>query len=334
MRIRFRTGSRTTPAIAWSLFAWIVLIPSIACGPAKTNPDDPSISSLPTTSTVVVPQPSSPEWTVTGEDLNIVLATPDLGVGEQRFALVLSDQQGLIKFPVVELTSYRYENGYDSDNEGPVETMLARFAEFPFRTRGIHVTTFSFDTPGNWGVKVHVPRTDGSTASAEVRFSVAEHSRSIAVGEPAPPSKNRTLSDVKSASELTTGSIIDESLYETTIADAIHRQRPFVVVFASPAFCTNAVCGPQVEVASALREKYGDKADFIHVDLYENPQEIQGDLASAIKSPLLSEWGLTSQEWTYVVSANGKVTARFENFVGEDELEQAIKVAIENAHNA
>ena len=47
-----------------------------------------------------------------------------------------------------------------------------------------------------------------------------------------------------------------------------------VVVFASPAFCVNAVCGPQVEVLSELQEVYGDRASFVHVDLYENPEEI------------------------------------------------------------
>ena len=62
--------------------------------------------------------------------------------------------------------------------------------------------------------------------------------------------------------------------------------------------------------------------------LYENPQEIQGDLNSAIETPLLEEWGLASQEWTYVVGADGIVAARFENFVGEQELEIAIEKAI------
>jgi hypothetical protein len=278
--------------------------------------------------------PAAPEWTVIGDGLDITLATTDLGVGEQRFALVLSDQHGLIKLPVVEFTTYRYPDGYDGPRQGPVENKLARFSEFPLRTRGIHVTSFSFDETGEWGVEALVPRTDGTMASAEVRFSVAEHSRSIAVGEQVPPSMNRRLADVSNVYELTTGSLADESLYRVTVADALSHQRPFVIVFASPAFCTSAVCGPQVEVVSELRAKFGSKADFIHVDLYENPQEIQGDLASAIESPLLAEWGLTSQEWTYVVGADGKVAARFENFVGADELEQAIDTVVETTHNS
>ncbi|MCH8910983.1 MAG: thioredoxin family protein, partial [Chloroflexi bacterium] len=99
-------------------------------------------------------------------------------------------------------------------------------------------------------------------------------------------------------------------------------------VFASPAFCTNAVCGPQVEVATELREEYGDRVDFVHVDLYSNPREIQGDLDKAMLSPLLEEWGLVSQEWTFIVDSDGIVTHRFENFAPKPELVEALDQSV------
>jgi hypothetical protein len=233
-----------------------------------------------------------------------------------------------VRFPVVELSSFRYPSGASGGREGPVESVLARFTEFPLGTRGIYVTEFNFDRAGTWSVEAHVPQADGSTASVEVQFTVNEEPVAVAVGEQVPRSQNRTLRDVEDVSELTTGSFHDSELYRHTIAEAVDRQRPFVVVFASPAFCTNAVCGPQVEVASELRERYGESVDFIHVDLFENPHEIQGDLSRAVETPLLDEWGLVSPEWTYVVAAGGTVAARFENFVGTEELSEAIEKAI------
>jgi hypothetical protein len=273
-------------------------------------------------------------WSVASDELNVVLATPDLGVGEQRFALVLSDLQGLVKFPVIEFASYRYPDTFSGQREGPVESTFARFTEFPFGTRGTHVAHVTFDSPGNWAIEATVPRSNGSSATAEVRFTVQERPISVSVGDAAPPSRNRTLSDVGHISELTTGSFRDEELYRSSVASAIERERPFVIVFASPAFCTNAVCGPQVKVVSELREQYAADADFIHVDLYENPAEIQGDLSRAIESPLLNEWRLISQEWTFVVGSDGLITARFENFVGVIELREALESAIEIAGNA
>ena len=93
---------------------------------------------------------------------------------------------------------------------------------------------------------------------------------------------------------------------------------------ASPAFCTNAVCGPQVEVLQELKDRYKGQANFIHVDFYDNPEEIQGDLDRARLSPAVVEWGLPSTEWSFVIDGNGIVSARFEAFATLDELEQAL----------
>ena len=329
-------GLRHTAAAALGL----VVLAATACGTSSSEqPPLAPTASVPAAGTASGnPSPIFDEplqsWTVVSDELNVVLATPDLGVGDQRFALVLSDLEGLVKFPVVKFDSYRYPDGFTSQREGPVENLIARFNEFPFGTRGTHVTHAMFGTPGDWAIEATVPRSDGSSATAEVRFTVRERPQSVSVGDTAPPSRNRTLSDVDDVSELTTGSFRDEELYRYSIAEALGRERPFVVVFASPAFCTNAVCGPQVELASELRELYEADADFIHVDLYENPQEIQGDLSRAIESPLLKEWRLVSQEWTFVIGADGRVTARFENFVGSGELSEAIESAIAMTRNA
>ncbi len=308
----------------------VLLLAATACSSSKdlASPTAPTATS-PAEDPLARFEENQHGWTVVSEELDAVLATPDLGVGEQRFALVLSDSQGLIKFPVVELASYRYTDGFEGSREGPVETMLARFELFPFGTRGIYVTELDFDSPGDWSVEATVPRTDGTAETAELRFEVLQEPKSVAVGDPAPPSKNRTLSDVSDISELTTGSHHDVELYRYSVEQAIERQRPFLVVFASPAFCTNAVCGPQVELVSELREQYAADVDFIHVDLFENPHEIQGDLSRAIETSLLEEWGLISQEWTYVIGADGIVTARFENFAGAGELTEAIESAID-----
>ena len=108
-----------------------------------------------------------------------------------------------------------------------------------------------------------------------------------------------------------------------TIAEAVESGLPTVVVFASPAFCTNAVCGPQIEVLQQLKDKYKGQANFIHVDFYENPHEIQGDLERAVISSVVREWRLPSIEWTFVIDRQGTITARFEAFATLNEVERA-----------
>ncbi len=269
------------------------------------------------------------EWTTRTEsdELRLILATPDLAPGTRRFAMVLTDGSGIVAFPVVQVSSYKYPDGSDavSGREGPVEMALARYFEFPYGTRGIHVTELTFDEAGMWGVEASVPQPDGSVATIEVLMEVHEETMSVDLGEVPPLADSRTLADVEDVSDLTTGSQRDESLYQVSLGDAIQNGKPTVVVFASPAFCTNAVCGPQVEVLSNLSATYGDAADFVHVDLFTNPKEIQGDLTRAKKTPLLDEWGLVSQEWTFVMDRDGVVVGRFENFVPELELEPSLE---------
>jgi len=303
----------------------------VACGSDEPVGEDLSSSgSLPNVSSGSTGiEPAELGWTAISEEINLVLATPDLGVGMQRFGIVLSDDTGLIKFPIVRLTSNFFPNGYDSEPDASLtESASARFYIFPFGTRGIHSALFNFERAGQWAVSAEIPRPDGSTAPFEVRFQVAESAMSVTVGQKAPPSDSRTLSIVGNISDLTTGSFRDPELYRYSIAEALERDRPLLIVFASPTFCTNAVCGPQVEIVGELREEYGDRVDFVHVDLYTNPREIQGDLSRAMLTPLLKEWGLVSQEWTFIVGSDGIVTHRFENFAPKPELIEALNQSV------
>jgi hypothetical protein len=257
--------------------------------------------------------------------LRVIFGTPDLGVGTHRVAFALTNPaEGLVRLPIVRAASYYYPRGASGPREGPVEQATARFFEFPFGTRGIYSTELALDRPGDWGLELTLPQADGGTRTTTFLFPVAQRTSAPAVGDPAPASASRTLDDAGSLAELTTSYEPDPALYGLSIADAIAEARPFVVVFASPAFCTNALCGPQVEVLSDLAARHGERANFLHVDLYENPHEIQGDLDRAVRTPVLEEWGIHTDEWTFVVDAEGRVAGRFEAFVTEKELEQTL----------
>ena len=257
--------------------------------------------------------------------LRLFLGTPDLGVGRHRVAFALTDlAQGLVRIPILHAMSYYYPEGANSPREGPVEQATLRFFEFPAGARGIYSTKLRFDRAGDWGLELSLPQADGDTRMTTFLFSVTQQTSAPAVGDYAPASANRTVGEVGSLAELTTGLMPDATLYQVSIADALAKARPFVVVFASPAFCTNALCGPQVEVLSALAARYGEHANFLHVDLYENPQEIQGDLDRAVRTPVLEAWGIHTDEWTFVVGADGRIASRFEAFVTEEELERAL----------
>ena len=151
---------------------------------------------------------------------------------------------------------------------------------------------------------------------------------SPAIGEPAPLSVNKTDQDVTDLSELTTAPVPDPDLYRMTIADAAATGRPTVVTFGTPAYCETATCGPQLDVVSSLKDKYRQRANFIHVEVYDNPNEIEGDLSRAKPSPLLEEWGLVSEPFTFVLDGEGVVAFKYEGFATMEELETGLTAAL------
>ena len=314
---------RILPLLAM-FFALLVLV---ACSD-DTPPDDASELAIPGAATPIDDPFSGgyPTYDDAESGLLIVFGTPDLGVGTSRVSFALFNDVGLISVPELDVTTRFYPEGPEGDFETVEEAQL-QFRSFPEGGRGIYTGYLTLERAGLWALDVSVPRSNGADeAPAQVVFpvQVAEEAAAPEVGEAAPVSSNRTVEDEPDLAELTTGSEPDRRLYETSIASALEQGVPFVVTFASPAYCTNALCGPQVEVLSELADEHGEAATFIHVDLYENPTEIRGDFALARRTPVLREWNIHTDEWTFVVDADGIVTARFEGFAPREEVEAAL----------
>lgn len=255
--------------------------------------------------------------------VRVVFGTPDLGVGESRVSFALFDGERIpVSAPSITGVVRHYPDGPGEAPEA-VGSGEFQYRPFPDGRRGIYTGSLALDRPGLWSLEVAVPGVDGATAVL-VPVEVAEDTVAPGIGDPAPASASRTRADEPDLSRLTTATTPDPVLYEIGIAEALAAGQAFVVTFASPAFCTSALCGPQVEVLSELAVVHGRSLAFIHVDLYENPHEIRGDLSVARRTPILEEWGVHTDEWTFVVDERGKVTARFEGFAPRAELEEAI----------
>ena len=251
----------------------------------------------------------------------VSLGTPDLSPGTHRISIVIEGPTGLIETPAMRITVL------PEDAPGEMQEVVARFSRFPDGVRGFHVTSVNFATIGRWNLILHIPSDDGFT-DIGIAVDIPLDTSAPSVGDQAPPSASRTLLDVPNIADLSTGEEPDPGLYIISLADAVEAGKPFVVVFASPGFCTNAFCGPQAEVLSEVRAIFGDLANYIHVDLYENPEQVRfGE--EPVETPILEEWGLHTDEWTFVVNAEGIVVSRFEAFAPLEEVEAALAAILE-----
>ena len=303
-------------------------------GHQPTVPPDPAAT--PEIAPPVDPATAAPAATATGEteratyapvrdgeELTVILATTILEEGTQRVAFLLTTQTGLVKDSEVVFTPV-----YLPDNQAGQE-IATRFNEWPYGTRGTFAAEVGFDRPGAWRLDISAAGPD-ATGWGTAELEVAESSPLPALGSASPLSENKTLSAFGDLALVTTDYSPDEALYQVTIREAVESPLPAVVVFASPAFCTSATCGPQVDAVSELRAKYQGQANFIHVEIYDNPDEIQGDLSRARIAPTVDEWGLSqlphwiNESWTFVLDPQGRILSRFEGFATVTELEESL----------
>ena len=259
--------------------------------------------------------------------LRVALASSDLSVGRNRVVFALIDtQSGPIRGSNVQVSTYFLSSG---GQEGPIETVTAVFREWPVSPNGIYTVELTFDRPGNWGLVTEAIDADGVRRPADTGLQIKETSSSPGLGTPAPRSDSKTLSDVEGIEQISTDRDPDRDLYEKTIAEAVESGRPLMLTFSTPAFCQTATCGPQLDVVKDIKGEYGDRAEFIHIEVFDNPHLMEGNIANGVLSPTLAEWGLVSEPWTFVVDGSGLVQAKFEAFTTRKELEEALIAALE-----
>lgn len=252
------------------------------------------------------------EGEATTDQLTIVASSPGaLAVGEQRVLMVIADPEGTLAGSSTDPATASFRSA-DGTEYPDVATEWVWGIE---DVRGFYVAEFDFDSAGMWEVSLTVEEGMAQPAT----FQVSEQAVVPEVGTPAPRSPSTTSSDAP-IDEISTDPDPDPSFYELSIADAVANGRPTVIVFATPAFCQTAVCGPMLDLVKAVAPDHPN-ADFVHVEIYENIDDPQGQL---VEVTAVTEWGLQTEPWVFVVDAGGTVSARFEGAMGAEELERAL----------
>ncbi len=180
---------------------------------------------------------------------------------------------------------------------------------------GFYAANVTFDRAGEWDVRLE--GRGGRAATSTI--NVGTIAPVPTAGQSAIASESKTI-DRFDVEDLTTDPDPDLALYEMTVADAVASGEPSVLVFATPAFCRTAVCGPIVDEVSELRPDYPE-FNFVHVEVYEPLDETDNELIPVLA---VVEWQLPSEPWVFVVDETGMITSAFEGFLTQDELRQAL----------
>ena len=200
------------------------------------------------------------------------------------------------------------------------------------QARGVYAASVGFEKAGFWRAEVTVAA-GGEEQSGTGAFAVVDQHVVPGVGQAAPRSQNLTMGsppdvprggiDSRAGSD-GTQPIPDPELHQTTVAAALDAGRPVVVVIATPVYCVSRFCGPVTDMVQELSHAYGDRATFVHIEVWR-------DFQNSVVNQAAADWIFRDQSaglnepWVFVVGGDGVITARFDNVATKAELEPLLQ---------
>lgn len=207
--------------------------------------------------------------------------------------------------------------GEESPPEGRPTAGSAAMGRGVYQAEGI-----SFDTPGIWEVEVTAEIQDRGRLVGTGAFQVLPETLVPAPGDPAPRTENLTL-DSRDApkeaidSRALTGEVPDPELHDSTVAEAIHKGVPVLLVISTPTYGVSRFCGPVTDMVQRFATEYEDRAEFIHIEVW---RDFQGSVVNQAAAEWILRKGDLQEPWVFLVGADGRVVERWDNVADEREI--------------
>lgn len=194
--------------------------------------------------------------------------------------------------------------------------------EDPDAAKSVYVVPkVDFNRPGPWLAIAMIKGKQGLEVSRVPTPVAGDKAGVPQIGERAPLIHTPTKADVGGdLAKIDTRDPHDQ-MHEVDFAEAVGK-KPIVLVFATPALCQSRVCGPVVDVAQQVADEYKGKADFIHMEVYNDNDPNKGI------RPQLRTYHLPTEPWTFLIDRHGIIRDRIEGAVGVSELEAAMRTIV------
>jgi hypothetical protein len=188
----------------------------------------------------------------------------------------------------------------------------------PDAAAAVYSTQVDFPSEGEWRIAALVKEGDKFTTALLPSAVVGAFSKVPQVGQKAPLIHTPTPADVGGDLSKITTRIPPDTQNAVDYADVLGKE-PIVLLFATPQFCQSRVCGPVVDVAEQVKQLYGDKAAFIHMEIYNDNDP------SKHPRPQVRAFHLPSEPWLFAIGRNGRIEAVIEGAFGVEELTRVVK---------
>lgn len=259
---------------------------------------------------------------------NLVIApaaSASLAVGENRYSFgVFTKGREQVTGADVALYFARTES---SPAKGPYPAQVASMdvkpayrsqLNDPDAAQAVYVVPkVKFNAKGPWVAIAMLKGKNGLEASRVPTPAIEQYPGIPKVGEKAPLIHTPTAASVGGDLSKIDTRIPPDQMHKVDFAEVLGK-KPIALVFATPALCQSRVCGPVVDVAQQVADKYKGEVEFIHMEVYNDNDPNKGI------RPQLRTYNLPTEPWTFLIDANGTIKDRIEGAYGVSELEEAV----------
>jgi len=263
--------------------------------------------------------------------LTPVLVTNAIAKGKARILFLYLDAKNVVASAPDRTAKVSFYD-LDTDPATPVAAADGSFVWTIPNERGMYVVNVDLPAAGNYGADFTTEAPGSPAETVRLTFPVRESTPTVQVGAKAPASKTPTAADVGGdLARISTDAHPDPAFYQTSVAGALAAHKPFMLVFATPKFCTSQQCGPTLDQLKPIAAA-NPGVTFINVEPYQLTV-VDGSLQPVLDAnnqlqatAITDEWGLLSEPWIFAVDRNGVVQGSYELTITPAELEAILPV--------
>lgn len=174
---------------------------------------------------------------------------------------------------------------------------------------------------GEYRPAILIKEKGGMGAKLLPTIKVGEYVKIPRPGDKAPLIETPTAKSVGGDLAKLTTRIPPDTQNKVNYADVLGKE-PILLLFATPQFCQSRVCGPVVDVAQQAQHEFEGKANFIHMEIYNENDPSQG------VRPQVRSFHLPTEPWLFAINRHGVVSAVIEGAFGTKLMDKTVEKVV------
>jgi hypothetical protein len=189
--------------------------------------------------------------------------------------------------------------------EDPTVASVVYSAQIPFPSEGEYKVVALIKEKGGWA--------KNSLGS----LHVGEFEKIPTPGEKAPLIQTPTAQSVGGDLAKISTRVPPDTQNKVNYADVLGKE-PILLLFTTPKFCQSRACGPVVDVAEQAQHEFEGKANFIHMEIYNDNDPSKG------VRPQVRRFHLPTEPWLFAINREGVVSATIEGAFGTSLMDKTV----------